>query len=160
MILKKLQRRQRTLVCIFLWGYSAIDWFEWMVSPNHWDSHLQACRLLLNFLPVKIGHHMKPPIVLSICSNASQATDVRPGSPTLWRDSSHPDGWTLLRSDKPPMTGNGKNTTYKNGETGGWLMTLFYPNWTGIHHYWPLSTTSFHHYYQPRLSTTIINHDY
>ena len=29
---------------------------------------------------------------------------------------------------KPPVTGNGKHTTYKNGDFGGMVMALFYPH--------------------------------
>jgi hypothetical protein len=29
---------------------------------------------------------------------------------------------------KPPMTGNGKHTTYKNGDDWRWFMALFYPD--------------------------------
>ena len=34
----------------------------------------------------------------------------------------------VKQSYKPPVTGNGKHTTYKNGDFGGMVMALFYPH--------------------------------
>ena len=40
----------------------------------------------------------------------------------------HPGIMWVKQCQKAPMTGNGKHTTYKNGDLGDWLLSLFYPH--------------------------------